>query len=366
MFEYNSPAYPKKPVWQGLGTVVDNLEDMDEQTVLGTCKMGYEVIKKPVFCQYYEDGQIKYAEVPERFLTVRMDKHPTDPCAYLGHVGDHYTVIQNEQMKEFAVQLSDTGNVHFEYAGTIRNGKAAWMLAQIPGQFSVLDDKLFPYLMLTNSHDGSMSFMSILTMMRARCWNVMSAAVKKCRYRYSIKHTQSADWKINEANAALKNGVVYAHLLRGELEKMAKDVMDKNFVDGFLAAVIRGEKYKKNKAGQSVLTGAEKTRQLLKGLIWGGQIGGDDEALFRDGNPTAYGIYSAFTQYAETEQTVRCHEHEDGTKKTEVEARFDSSMFGGMSRKRDVVFDLLMRRSELKGKAEDMAQMVVAAGVGDD
>jgi phage/plasmid-like protein (TIGR03299 family) len=355
---------PKPAIWSQFGSPVGNLSEMDVD-VLSESQMDYEVVKKPVFAQYFENGQIKYFEVPERFLTARVDKHPTDPCAYLGHVGDNYNVIQNAELRDFAVSLADTGNAQFERAGTFRNGKAAWMLARVDGDFCVRNDPLYPYLMLVTSHDGSLPFMSILTMVRARCQNMISAAMNKCKYRYSIRHTESASWKIDEANKAMKHGTAYAECLRKELEKMSQDLMDKNFVEGFLAAVIRGEKFKKNKAGMTVKTQAEKTREELKGLIWGGQIGGDDEALFRDGKPTAYGMYMAYTQFDETERVVRCHEHEDGTKKTETEARFDSIMFGGMYRNRDVVFNLLMRRNELKGNAEKMAEVVMASGVAD-
>lgn len=365
-FEYLS--YIKKPIWYGLGWQIDNgdISQVDDYVNPVQNQMGFEVHKVPVFRQYYENGDMKYFQVPERFITVRTDLPADDVNAYLGYVGDNYTVIQNDEMRDFALQLSESGQVCFEHVGTMRNGKVAWMLARVPAEYGIMGDVLYPYMLLTNSHDGSLAFMSIFTMIRARCWNTVSAIVGKDRYRYSIKHTQNSDMKVSECKEALKHGQVYAQRLRGELTKMAKDLMDKNFVDGFLAAVVRGEKFKKNKAGQSVLTKAEKTRQELAGLIWGGQIGGDSDAMFRDGKPTAYGLYSAWTQFDETERIVRCHEQEDGTKRSEEEARFDSIMFGGMSRKRDMVFDLLMRREELKNNAEKMKELVVASGVDED
>jgi|GEM_PF-6370454 len=73
----------------------------------------------------------------------------------LGIVGADYKVCQNQELAEFTDALAQTGKVVIESCGSIRNGKRVWFLAR-GDAFNVGGiDKVFPYILVSNGHDGT-------------------------------------------------------------------------------------------------------------------------------------------------------------------------------------------------------------------
>jgi len=356
VMEYDKPAYSKKPAWHGLGVVIPegDLWKLDAEHVLGTSGMDYEVEKVPTYRRWVdENGDEHFFKVPTFYMTVRMDLEPTNPVAYLGQVGEQYNEIQNSDLRDFAAALSAEEELVFETAGTLRNGKMAWMLAKRPQALKVMDDKLIDYLLLSTSHDGTQAFIAALTRIRVVCWNTLSAAINaECTPRYVVRHTEGANWKIAEAKAALQQTTRYGDEMTNWLTSFAKQAVDKRFVDGFLQAMIPGEKWRKNKSGKSTLSQAEKKRNRIRELVWGDQLGFDADAVFdrKKAQPTAYGLFNAFTQWGETDRVIRCRTQADGEKRDEAEARMDSVLFGSFARDREVAFQAIGRGIGLTGE----------------
>ena len=150
VLEYDNPAYAKKPAWHGLGIVIPegDLWKMDADHVLGTGSMDFDVELVPSCARWFDDaGKEHVIEIPGCFLTRRMDLAPDNPASYLGQVGDQYRAIQNRDMRDFAVALSENAKMQFETAGTLRNGKLAWMLARTSEIIKVMDDQLLDFIL---------------------------------------------------------------------------------------------------------------------------------------------------------------------------------------------------------------------------
>ena len=363
IMEYDSPVYRKKPAWHGLGVVIPegDVWKMDPEHILTTAKMNFPVIKEPVYRRWVDDnGQEHYINAGEKagfFMTVRGDLDGFNPHSYLGQVGDGYNSIQNADLRDFAIALSKNEPITFETAGTLRNGKLAWMLARRPQAIKVLDDKQYDYLLLSTTHDGTGAFVSSLTRIRVVCWNTLSAAINnECSPRYAIRHTDGAEMRISEARSALSASRKYGENLTNWLTSMAKQSVDKRFVEGFLSAVIPP-----NKEGK-VTAQAKKTRERIADLIYGGQIGSDSDAVMKNGQPTAYGVYNAFTQWGETDRTIRCRTQADGEKRDVGEARMDTVMFGSFAKMRMDAFQAIGRNIGLTGEQPvwEVAQSAMA------
>jgi phage/plasmid-like protein (TIGR03299 family) len=116
--------------------------------------------------------------VPGAFFTVREDAE-----AVLGIVGSQYKVIQNDWLFKFLEPVIDPseGRV-YETGGSLKGGRRVWVLMSLPGEYYVTqDDKVKPYLMVANSHDGSLTFTIMHTEVRVVCNNTLSAALSAAR-----------------------------------------------------------------------------------------------------------------------------------------------------------------------------------------
>lgn len=139
----------KRSAWHGLGTVVE-----EAPTVAGAIQLAgldWEVEAWPLSAT---DGDRKVA-VGTHVLNVRSDTK-----APLGVVGEGYVPLQNTELGGFAEQLMGVG-VRIESAGSLRGGKRVWMLCRTEEVVEFGrngDDRVVPYILLANGHDGALAF----------------------------------------------------------------------------------------------------------------------------------------------------------------------------------------------------------------
>jgi phage/plasmid-like protein (TIGR03299 family) len=332
------PVYGNKTAaWHGLGKVIDGW--MDAENVLSMSGQDYDVEKFPVFVQ---GPNGTFLPVPERFVTVRTDLDCNNPLRYLGAVGDKYTVIQNVSLVEFCKAMAADGDLKFETAGTLRNGKVAWMLACWPNALKIMDDTVRQYLMAATGHDGMFSFVTSATDVRVVCMNTLSAAVNDTKYQYRVVHTDNAGVRIDEARHALTHANAWQEKFGQKLFSFAQTAVDRRFVEAFLSSVRPGDEFHTTKTKGRTRTQVGNDREQLRDLIYGGQLGGDmDAVMTATGNPTVYGVYNALTQWGETDRSTRCHKQADGSIRSAADARMESVMFGGFKNLRQAAFNLL-------------------------
>ncbi|WP_409348152.1 DUF932 domain-containing protein [Paenibacillus gyeongsangnamensis] len=63
-------------------------------------------------------------------------------------------MVQNHEAFAITDELLGEG-VRFKTAGSSQNGKKVWMLAKLPENYTITGDNVSPYLIFSNSHDGS-------------------------------------------------------------------------------------------------------------------------------------------------------------------------------------------------------------------
>ena len=79
------------------------------------------------------------------------------------------------------------------------------MLARIPKQLWVTaDDEIRPFVLLTNSHDGSMAVRMLATCVRVVCMNTLNLALRQGQSSgWTIRHCPSLPERVEEARRAL-------------------------------------------------------------------------------------------------------------------------------------------------------------------
>jgi phage/plasmid-like protein (TIGR03299 family) len=197
------------PAWHGLGRTI--AEALNSKDALGMAELNWTVRFEQLFCM----GEA----LPNRFATVRSSDN-----SILGFVSNEYRIVQNEEAFAFtdALIANDSGiEVRYETAGALQSGKRVWMLAHLPKQV-VLHEDYVPYLVFTNSHDGSSAVQAAMTPIRVVCMNTLTAALQEAPRVWSCRHTGNIDEKIAEARKTLLMAQQYMEEFPGFAETMAE------------------------------------------------------------------------------------------------------------------------------------------------
>jgi len=143
-----------------------------------------------------------------------MDKeyrrvYRSDTRRTLGYTSDTYAVIDHEAMGAIIEAVLAQTNVKYETAGSLDGGKAVWCLAKLdePIHLPGDDDTLtYPYLAITNRHDGSGSCTLRTTAVRIVCMNTWRAAEmegERTGATFSFRHTKNWQTRVDEARDAV-------------------------------------------------------------------------------------------------------------------------------------------------------------------
>ncbi len=198
-----------KPAWHKLGTVVAQAQTSAEAIRLA--RLDWEVLQQPLYTAKGDGG---LQTVVERVANVRADTH-----SVLGVVSPGYRVFQNRDAFDFMDTLVGERLAMFETAGALRGGRRVWMLARVPKELRVTGkDVVHPYVLLANSHDGSMALRMIPTTVRVVCQNTLNLALNRSGAAdgLTIRHCESLEGRVHEARTKL--GVLVQRLNQFEDE----------------------------------------------------------------------------------------------------------------------------------------------------
>lgn len=231
----------EKP-WHGQGIKIDAAPTSDDAIRLAG--LDWDVVQKEMYMQDNNGNMIK---VPQMKANVRS----TDG-KFLGPVTDRYRIVQNKEAFAFTDALLGEG-VRYETAGSLASGKRVWMLARMESTL-LAEEKIDPYLVFTNTHDGTGAVRVAITPIRVVCNNTLNLALSKAARHWSCAHKGDIQSKLDEARYTLQNADAYMEALEeefGELklkkvtEKQVRDMTEKlleiEFADLFKKAVKTGK-----------------------------------------------------------------------------------------------------------------------------
>lgn len=193
--------------WHGMGIIVK--EAPTSADAIRLAGLDWDVVRKEIFT---EDGM----KIPSNYANVRStDGKP------LGIVGDRYQIVQNRDAFDFTDALLGEG-VRYETAGSLNDGKTIWLLALLPDEFTILGDKVDPYVVFTNTHDGSGSVKVAMTPVRVVCQNTLNMAMRNASRTWSTRHTGNITSKMNDASTTLMLAHKYMEQTKEVFEELHK------------------------------------------------------------------------------------------------------------------------------------------------
>ena len=228
----------REPAWHQLGTVFN--EEVSTSEMLELAKLN--------------DWNVRLEEVPmpDGFASDRKYNYVTRTNPFdrsqndvLGIVGERYRILQNEELFDFGDALLDGGG-RWETAGSIKGGRQVFGSLALERE-TVLDpsgvsDKVNSYLLVNTSHDGSIAIQASVTPVRVVCANTLNLALgsgvgrnRSVKQSFKIRHTQTAQGKIQAAREALGLANVYLD----EFDKLAQEMIQKEISNDKFQEIIR-------------------------------------------------------------------------------------------------------------------------------
>lgn len=330
-------AYAGETPWHGLGTRLP--EDMPTLDMIGAAGLGWMVEKRPVF---YQRGE-QFEAVPDRFTVCR-----SDTGASLGAtVSGRYEPFQNAELFAFGDALREAGDVRWHTAGSVKDGRRVWVLAQSAGQFEVkrrggVSDRHAPFLLLTAGHDGAFGIRVQFTSVRVVCWNTLSAAVgEKDRAHFTARHTRNVRYRVADAREALELAASHFVAEVETLQGLADTPMDRAGFVEFACQILTG-KDDPQEAGEVVQASEGRSRSMYE------RKGSELVQLFEHGKGNAgdslFDGLNAVTEFID---------HQRGRVKVArtIEARakgLDSAWYGAGAETKRRGLKLLMARAGVK------------------
>lgn len=272
----------KQPAWHGLGTIVQ--EAPTSIDALRLARLDWDVVPEKVFLS---DGTL----LPETVANIRSSDR-----SILGVVSDHYKIVQNREAFSFIDGLleSELGKVTFESAGALNHGKRVWMLAHLPAK-KILGDEIVPYLVFTNSHDGSQAITAALTPTRVVCQNTLTLALNTAKRSWSIRHMGDMEGKKKDAAITLGLAAKYMENLNIKAEEYQQMKISKKMLEQIIDMVFPiDEKEDSDREKKNVFN--------LRNQFIDIYSNAKDIKKF-SGN--AWGVYNAFGDFASHVQPLR-------------------------------------------------------------
>lgn len=221
--EIENMMYVGDAPWHNLGKRFIEAPSLDEAIV--AAGLNWKVTTEPVFAA---NGQ----KAPALLIRRDMDQ------SILGVVGTTYKPLQNDKAFEFFRPFIDSKMASIECAGSLRMGKRVFVLAKISSDPLVIkgNDTVEKYILLSNSHDGTLAVRVGFTPIRVVCANTLamahnSAASKLIRVRHSgnvetnlekIRETMNLANREFEATAEQYRFLASREINSSDLEKYIK------------------------------------------------------------------------------------------------------------------------------------------------
>ena len=101
--------------------------------------------------------------------------------------GQVQSVVQNTEAFAFTDALLGEG-VQYETAGSLMGGRKVWLLARLPREFIIAGERISPYLVFSNTHDGSGAVRVAVTPIRVCCNNTLNLALATAQRSLDSPH----------------------------------------------------------------------------------------------------------------------------------------------------------------------------------
>jgi len=176
-------AYTGEKPWHGYGQSMPEDESLDVWRF--RAGLDWEVREQNVW--FRNPGHADLVKFPNKKALIRSDtKQP------LSIVSDRYKVVQPKEILEFFESVIRENGFKMSTAGSLRNGKRVWAMADCGEDFLLGGDRVGAHLLLATAYDGTFATTAQFTSIRVVCNNTLGFSLERGGEGGMIKipHTQ--------------------------------------------------------------------------------------------------------------------------------------------------------------------------------
>ncbi len=167
------------------------------QQAMRAAGMDFKIDQRPVFD---ENGE----PVAGFLRNVRADTGHT-----IAVVKPRYKVIQNKDAFEVCEYVMRESDAYWVAGGVVGEGRKVWGLLNLNREIKIAGDQIDPFVLFTNTHDGSAAVGAVNTPIRPTCTNMLTWVARSAPRSTSIRHTGDVTEKLTEAMRVLEQAGTY-------------------------------------------------------------------------------------------------------------------------------------------------------------
>ena len=269
--------------WHRLGVVTKGA--LSSAEAIEKAGLDWTVSLRPVYTGGVDAGGEAHAiEIEDTFATVRDSDD-----SVLGVVGNRYTPVQNQECFSFLDTVLPDFDAKYETAGSLDGGRIVWVLLNLGKDVVVGQDKTIPYLLMTNSHDGSMGIKALTTPIRVVCQNTLTFALNNFATQFSFRHTQKVHDRIEQGRNSLELSYKYIDGFQEEVERLIDQQVSNDKYQEIIDSLFPVPELKDDESNVVVNTKARETQ----GILWNNF----ENPEFDEHKGTAWSVVNAISNY---------------------------------------------------------------------
>jgi phage/plasmid-like protein (TIGR03299 family) len=315
--------------WHGLGQIMDNA--ISTKDALQKGGLDFRVLKLPNVHILPTGTEIISAD---SFFTLRDDVN-----AVLGsRLGKDYNVLQNEEALNLADEILQSGTATIETAGAIDDGKKVFICLKISKDIVVgSSDRVKQYLLICNSHDGTMSITAKFTNVRVVCNNTLQMALRDGQ-GVKVRHTLNASTRLAEAVRIMGLIATNTEVNAEAYGRMAEAVISKEQMFDYFGNVFMNAAEIKDIQGGKKASEVLSTRKanILTDVLAFANNGVGQSMAMKGSNHTLWSAYNAVTGYVTRKRF------------SSVDDRANSLLFGASADTIQLATDLAIAPQSIK------------------
>lgn len=293
-------AFVGETPWHGLGSPIPEDKGYDFNYFKEMAGMNFKIVVEPTFRRDPKDPS-KYIPNPTGHnLFVREDNKQV-----MGLVGGGTKPLQNHEMFDWFKPFLEAKSAILHTAGCLDEGKKVWVLAKVNADplEIVKNDIVERYILLSNSHDGTMAVRCGFTPIRVVCMNTLRSALgdkSEASKLIRIRHTKNMKTALKDVREIM-NVVNSEFVATAEQYKLlaSKTINQADLRKYVKLVLMKPEKGKtlEDLENEDISTKMENTIEEIMRLAVEGR--GTDIKGVRG---TYWGAYNAVTEYLSYEQ----------------------------------------------------------------
>jgi phage/plasmid-like protein (TIGR03299 family) len=262
--EFESGLLVGKPAWHGLGVVLRDPPSLED--AIKMAGLDWKVRLAPL--QLAEDQR-----AVRHLATVRESDN-----SILGVVGPGYHPLQNVEAFDWFAPFIESGAVTLEAAGSLRHGKRVWVLGRVQGaQADVTKgDEIGQFVLLANSHDGTLAIRVGFTMVRVVCQNTLQASLEsEASKLIRVHHTKAAAKALKSVAEIMDVAKAEFAATTEQLRLLAKVGCSTETLRKYVRAVFEPARVEDENAAKPTIAKivplfeAGRGAELSRGTLWG-------------------------------------------------------------------------------------------------